>query len=372
MPTVADPKRARRYQELYEDEIAGATLYRSLASAEQDVRRQEILLKLAAAEERHSAHWARLLREAGGEPRPARIPFRVHALGWLARRFGTTAVLPLVLRLEAADADKYERIAEASAAMPAEERAHGRVVAAMRDTSAGMGIARSEGRHRVGAGGALRAVVFGLNDGLVSNLSLVMGVAGGTSNAHIVLLAGIAGMVAGALSMAMGEFVSVSSQRHLYEREIAIEREELEAFPGEEQEELALIYQAKGIEPRAAELLAQRMMLRPDAALDTLAREELGLDPGELGSPWIASSSSFISFALGAFIPVIPFLFTAGGAAIGIAAALSGVTLMVAGILISIFTGRSAAFSATRMVALGATAAAATFGIGKLIGVNIS
>src|SRR5262249_2510261 len=150
---------------------------------------------------------------------------------------------------------------------------------------------------------------FGVNDGLISNLSLVMGVAGGTSDKSIVLLAGLAGLVAGAFSMASGEWISIQSQRELYENEIRIEQEELRAFPDEEHEELQLIYEARGITPPAAHALVQNIMRRPDVAIDTLAREELGLDPARLGSPWGAAATSLVAFALGAVIPVIPFFF---------------------------------------------------------------
>src|SRR5215475_14712846 len=157
-------------------------------------------------------------------------------------------------------------------------------------------IAAAEGRHRAGVGGALRAVVFGVNDGLVSNFSLVMGVAGGTSNNSVVLLAGIAGLVAGAFSMASGEWISIRSQRELYENELRIEQAELSAFPEEERDELELIYRAKGVSAPAARDLVDAIMDQGDVALDTLAREELGLDPARLGSPWVAAFSSFFAF----------------------------------------------------------------------------
>ena len=171
--------------------------------------------------------------------------------------------------------------------MAQQEAAAGRTIAAMQGIPEGGRIARSEGRHRAEVGGVLRATVFGINDGLVSNFSLVMGVAGGTTNNSIVLLAGIAGLVAGAFSMASGEWISIRSQRELYENELRIEQEELRAFPEEERDELEMIYRAKGIAPEAARTLVDTIMNRNDVALDTLAREELGLDPSTLGSPWI-------------------------------------------------------------------------------------
>jgi vacuolar iron transporter family protein len=293
-------------------------------------------------------------------------------LSFLARRFGADAVLPLVLRLEASDAERYDRVAEAPDSMAGQERMHGRIVAALQGGTAGNRIARSEGRHRAGAGGALRAAVFGINDGLLSNLSLVMGVAGGTQNKHIVILAGVAGLVAGAFSMAAGEWVSVRSQRELYEREIEIEREEIAAFPEEERDELALIYRAKGLDAPEAEALATQIMKKPVSALDTMAREELGLDPGELASPWIAAGSSFIAFAIGAVLPVIPFFITAGATAITIAAIVAALALFAVGGAISVFTGRPALVIGVRMIVIGIITSAITFGIGKAIGVSVS
>jgi vacuolar iron transporter family protein len=371
MKATTNEAEAARFFELWADELAGADLYRALAERAGEQRRG-VLLELAEAEERHAAHWAKLMAERGlTNPKRPPLPLRVRALSFLARRFGTDSVLPMVLRLEAADASKYEGIAEAPASMAAQERAHGNTVSALVGGPTGTRIARAEGRHRVGAAGALRAGVFGFNDGLVSNLSLVMGVSGGTKNNNIILLAGVAGLVAGAFSMATGEWISVRSQRELYEREIGLEADELAHFPEEEREELALIFRAKGVEKEEAEALAQRLMSRPDTALDTLVREELGLDPSELVSPWIAALSSFVTFALGALVPIIPFIIGSGGAAIGWAAGLAAVMLLGVGAAISVLTGRPALRNGVRMLLIGAVAASATYGVGRLIGVKV-
>jgi VIT1/CCC1 family predicted Fe2+/Mn2+ transporter len=362
-----DKARIARLRDMYADEISGGTLFRGLAEHAEPERR-EVFLTLAAAEERHAAHWERLLREAGVEPRTPRTPFRVRALCFLARYLGTEAVLPLMLRTEAAEADRYQAESEATDVMAQQERAAGRTIAAMQGIPAGGRIARSEGRHRAEVGGVLRAVVFGVNDGLVSNFSLVMGVAGGTSSNSVVLLAGIAGLVAGAFSMASGEWISIRSQRELYENELRIEQEELRAFPEEERDELEMIYRAKGIAPDDARALVDAIMDRNDVALDTLAREELGLDPQTLGSPWVAAGSSFAAFALGAALPVIPFLFGSGTAPTIVAAALSIVALFAVGASTSIFTGRHAGRAGLRMALIGAVVAAVTFGIGSLVG----
>ena len=214
--------------------------------------------------------------------------------------------------------------------------------------------------------------MFGVNDGLLSNLLLIVGVAGGTSNRNIILLAGLAGLLAGAFSMAAGEWVSVQSQRELYEREIAVEREELSAFPEEELEELILIYQAKGLSEDEATALAGRIMRRPESALDTLTREELGLAPGELGSPWVAATSSFGSFGVGAFIPVIPFLIGSGTAALTGAVALSAISLFGVGSAVALLTGRSALRGGLRQVVIAGLVGIVVNLIGRLIGQGVT
>src|SRR5439155_7902485 len=204
-----------------------------------------------------------------------------------------------------------------AAGLPAEERSHMRTLRAMqrRGEDKPETILDLEGWHRTNYGGSLRAAVFGANDGLLSNFSLVMGIAGANAEPRFVLLAGIAGLLAGASSMAAGEYVSVQSQRELYEQQIAVERQELEMAPEEEKEELSLIYQAKGIPVGQAEELAERILSDPETAINTLAREELGLDPSALGSPWVAAGSSFVAFSVGATLPVLPYLLLSGSAA---------------------------------------------------------
>ena len=370
-PGRREPPFVKKYREFWEAERAAAWLYRSLAELA-DEEGAATLHELAEAEDRHAAYWASLLNRSGISDLEFRgPPWRERVLNWVATRFGLEKVLPTLVKLEAADARKYVGIAEAPTSMGEEEVQHGRALALI-GRGAPSRIADVEDRHRVRSGGALRAATFGVNDGLVSNFALVMGVAGGTNNASIILLAGVAGLVAGAISMGAGEWVSVRSQTELYEREIEIEREELRAFPEEEAEELALIYHAKGIERKSAEELAARIMERPEAALDTLAREELGLDPEDLASPWVAASASFMAFAIGALIPVVPYLFLEGKVALMVAAAFSGAALVVVGVAISVLTGRSAFVSAFRMLVIGAAAAGITFGIGKLTGAAIS
>lgn len=226
-------------------------------------------------------------------------------------------------------------------------------------------------RHRRSGGGTLRAAVFGVNDGLVSNTSLILGVAGAGGTHGMVLLSGLAGLLAGAFSMAAGEYISMRSQREMFEYQIAQERDELTRYPDEEAEELALIYAARGVPLDAARQVAKALVANPDQALATLAREELGLDPEELGSPWGAAGSSFAAFAAGAILPLAPFALGAG-AALPIAIGLAGVSLAAVGAVLSLFSGRNAVYGGARMLVIGALAGAATYGIGQLIGVSVS
>ena len=351
----------------------GIALYRALAKAEKDPARSEIFEKLARAEERHAKRWARLL-QSNGAAVPVYTPgWRILLLGWLSRRFGTQHILPVVTGLESRDQDVYRGQVEAHG-MPAEERSHMRTLRAMqrRGEDRPESILDVEGWHRTIYSGGLRAAVFGANDGLLSNFSLVMGIAGANAEPRFVLLAGVAGLLAGASSMAAGEYVSVQSQRELYEQQIAVERQELEMSPEEEKEELSLIYQAKGIPSGQAEELAERILSNPGSAIETLAREELGLDPSALGSPWIAAISSFLSFATGAVVPVIPYLLFSGNAAFVTSAVVCGAGLFILGGVVSIFTGRNLFFSGFRMLGIGAMAAAVTYFIGKLLGVSVA
>jgi len=220
-------------------------------------------------------------------------------------------------------------------------------------------------------GGSLRAAVFGVNDGLVSNFSLVMGFAGAEASPEYVLLAGVAGLLAGSFSMAAGEYVSMRAQRELFEQQIVMEQQELEMSPKEEEEELSLIYQAKGIPEKEAAMLARRIIKNPRIAIDTLAREELGLDPSKLGSPWSAAASSFTAFLLGAFVPVLPYLFFGGPVAWLASAALSCSALFAVGALLSIFTARGPIFSGLRMLGIGLLASGITYTVGWLLGVLV-
>lgn len=228
-------------------------------------------------------------------------------------------------------------------------------------------------RHKNLSGGNLRAAVFGINDGLVSNASLVMGMAGAASESGLVVLAGFAGLFAGALSMAAGEYVSMRSQRELFEGQIDLERAELAVYPEEEAEELALIYAARGIRLAEARRFTRKIVQNPEQALDLLAREELGLNPDELGSPWGAALFSFVAFSIGALIPLLPFL--AGldlRAGIRAAALLAGSSLFVVGAVLSLFTGKSALWGGLRMLLIGSGAGVATYWLGHYAGLRLT
>ena len=319
----------RRYRANLQGEVDGAALYGALAESEPDPHVAGVYRRLAQLEQAHGEFWRGRLAKAGAAPGTPRPSPRARVLGWLAHRFGAAFVLPTVSAAEARDSAGYDDQPEAVAAgLPRDERAHRRIVQSIEASTGGLSgsaIASLEGRHRGVAGNALRAAVLGANDGLVSNLSLVMGVAGAIGGGRTVLLAGLAGLVAGACSMAMGEWLSVNSSRELAQRQIATEAEELRASPEEEKEELVLIYQAKGLPEAQAKALAERLLSNKDTALDTLAREELGIDPQDLGgSAWQAAAASFLLFSAGAIFPVAPFFFLDGLPAMIAALALSG------------------------------------------------
>lgn len=367
----ATPERLKLYLTLWRDEQQAGRLYRALADMA-DERRRPLFFELAEVEDKHAAHWERLLLANGVTPTLGRTPLKARALRLTARRFGVDRVLPAIIKAEASDSGRYRDIPEALPEMADEEAGHGRALAAAAGNAAGPGLAVWEGRHRTNASGPLRPAVFGINDGLVSNLALIMGVAGGTADASTVVLAGVAGLVAGAASMGAGEWISVRAQRELLEREIEVEREELREFPDDEQRELELIYQAKGLPEADAKAVAEHLMADPDTALDAMAREELGLDPDDLGSPWMAAISSFFAFSLGATVPLLPFLFSRDDNTLVVSAGLSMLTLAAVGAGLSFLSGRSWWFSALRMMLVGGGAAAVTYGIGTAVGVSLT
>lgn len=367
----------RRYIRNLAAERNTTVLYERLAETEPNGDLAGVYRKLAETERQHVHFWEGKLAEAGAAVPSFRLSWRTRVLRGLAARFGAGFVLPTIAGIESQAGSEYDGQAEAEAAgLPRHERSHARIFRHLSRTTKGLegsAVARFEGRHRAAGGNALRAGVLGANDGLVSVFSLVMGVAGAGVGNRTILLTGFAGLLAGALSMALGEWLSVQSSRELYQHQLDIEREELAEVPEEEMAELALIYQAKGMPADAARQMAERLLSDDATALDTLAREELSIDPAELGgSAWEAAITSFVLFAIGAIIPVFPYLFWTGAAGIVASAIVSAIGLFIIGAAITLMTGRNTLFSGLRQVLFGLAAAAVTFGVGRLIGVNVA
>jgi len=333
------------------EEKQSAWLYRVVTQAESDPRKSTLFAELADAAESQARIWEKELVKDGGELPPFRPSLRARLVAQLIRALGPRSLRPILIAMKVLGMSVYQ-------GMPV----HG---GHPMPTS----VAEVGGRHKsVEAGGNVRAAVFGVNDGLVSNAALIMGVAGATSDLHVVYLSGIAGLLAGAFSMAAGEYVSMRSQRELFEYQIALEREELEEYPLEEQEELALIYHARGLTKEQADEVAAELMKDKEQALDTLAREELGLNPADLGSPWGAAWASFLSFAAGGVVPLLPFLSGNGGSVMTLVAAVTAVALFLVGATLSLFTGKDAWWSGLRMVLIGGGAGLVTFLVGRLLG----
>ncbi|HUF17059.1 MAG TPA: VIT1/CCC1 transporter family protein [Thermoanaerobaculia bacterium] len=376
MPDRSRSENIQRFLINLDDELNGAALYDAVSKAEKDANLSELYRRLAAVERRHAEMWKQKIVEAGAPVPRFKPNWRTRTLCWIAGRFGPNAVLPSVVNAEQIGSRKYASQPDA-AAMDHDERSHARILKHLTRTSpegmAGPQLARIEGRHRATGGNALRAAVLGANDGLVSNLSLVMAVAGASLPSETILLTGIAGLLAGAGSMALGEWLSVQSSRELYEHQIETERDEIEQAPEEEAEELALIYQSRGMEPEQARMVANEIMSNSVSAIETMAREELGIDPHDLGgSAWTAAFTSFFLFAGGAILPVLPFIALEGRTAVLASVAVSTVGLFVVGAGVTLFTGRSILFSGGRQVLFGLVAAAITFGLGRLLGVAIT
>lgn len=365
----------QRYRDNLQDEIDGAALYAALSRYERDPTRRDLYLQLAQAENEHADVWRDKLMASGVGDFPLEPSLKTRLLIRLAHRFGPRFVLSAVAANEYADRNKYANQPDARS-LSTDEYGHAAVIRAAAGhggTVDGSDIAGAERWHRGGSGNELRAAVLGVNDGLVSNFCLIMGVAGAGAASATVLITGLAGLVAGALSMALGEWLSVTNARELARTQIDKEAEELEQTPEAEKKELALIYQAKGIEREQAWLIASKVMENRDTALETLVREELGIDPAELGgNPWSAAGVSLLLFALGAIFPVAPFLWLDNSSAIVASVVLSLLGLGGVGMVTSLFNGRGFSFSAIRQIVFGGAAAAITFGVGILFGATIA
>ena len=363
---------AKRYRKFLKSEIEAASMYNILSRFETDPERSEIFEQLSQSEIRHAQHWNEKLGNASTgiylqNNTPKLIYVRI-----ICSLFGPNKILPWLARIESKEIGAYVGEIDGQELL-AEEKDHARTLSQMAVGDKNPQLI-SESWHSHGDSGSIRAAVLGVNDGLVSNFCLMMGVAGGTAggeNLDLIVLAGIAALIAGSLSMATGEYISVRSQREIYEYQIETERAELEEWPEEEEEELVLIYRAKGLEEELARKVASAVMSNPASALDTMAREELGLNPENLGSPWKAAISSLLAFAFGAAVPIIPVLFSAGNTSIVISAIFSSIALFVVGGLVSLASGKNTLFGATRMLLAGSLAAAFTYGVGYLLGISI-
>jgi VIT1/CCC1 family predicted Fe2+/Mn2+ transporter len=333
-------------------EKESAWLYRQVAAAEPDPHKQRLFSQLAGAAEEQAAKWetSQSTARSGTAGRVFVPSTRARVVARLLRLLGPRAMRSVLTAMKLRGLSIYTAPIASGHAMPT--------------TLSDVGV-----RHRGGLGGNLRATVFGVNDGLVSNASLVLGVAGAAAPSSFVLVSGVAGLLAGALSMAAGEYVSVRSQREMYEYQIALEREEIAEYPEEEAEELALIYAARGVALAQAREVSQALLARPEQALDVLSREELGLNPDDLGSPLGAAAASFISFGAGAAVPLVPFLVADQGAgALAATAVLTVIALFGVGLALSLFTGRQALRGALRMVLIGGGAGIIAFGVGRALG----
>ena len=344
---------ARRYRRYVDQEFDNVVLYRRLAE-ETSGEHREVLLELAAAEERHARYWQQKLTELGvaaGSVDEHRPTTGTRFLSWLARRIGVRTIVPLLERVEAAERGRYGHEPEVEAGMAADELVHAQLVAGLSPA------------WRARASGSLRATVFGLSDGLVSNLALVMGMAGGSAGNDIVLLAGIAGMIAGAGSMAAGEYISVRSQLELLKGARPPTPAELRILTSEGSvPQLELLMRLRGLDADRASDIAHRG--DHEAAAEAFAEGEPDL--AGLGSPASAAVSSFVAFGAGALLPVLPFVFTSGVAALAGAALLSGAALFGVGSTISLLTNRPLMRSGARQLGIGALTAGGTYLVGTI------
>jgi len=357
-------------------EVDACYLYQKLADSETEETVANVFRQMSAIEKSHAEAFLQKqkIQKESALPPPS---FRAKILNTIGKIFGYDYVLGVLMDTEKSISNAVIN-AKNKSKLPVTgaETNHVTILRSLLEGESkvtGGHLAKFENRHRSVGGNALRAAVLGGNDGLVSNFSLVMGIAGATEGGSGVLLAGVAGLLAGALSMALGEWISVKSSQELYENQMQLEMDELETNPEGEEKELALIYMAKGIPEDQAHEMASGIMNNKTEAHEVLVKEELGINPEELkGSAMEAAIYSFILFGIGAVIPVIPFMLTAGITAILISVAASAMGLFLIGSAITLFTGKSIWYSGFRQVLFGLIAAAITFGIGKLIGVSLA
>jgi VIT1/CCC1 family predicted Fe2+/Mn2+ transporter len=337
----------------WNEEKRSAYLYQIMSKHEKNLQHKLLFSELAAAANKQAAIWAQKIKDAGDEvPLHYQPDLRARVISWLIQLCGTKRLRYVLPTMKVRGMSIYMDPSPLSP-FPTQKNS-------------------LEQRHKsITNGGNLRAAVFGVNDGLISNASLLLGITGANAPHHLIILSGIAGLLAGACSMAAGEYVSVSSQRELYEYQIELERKELEIYPDEEAAELAMIYQARGLPKEEAQRFAKLLISMPDKALDTLAKEELGLNPQELGSPWGAALSSFFSFTCGAAIPLVPYCISNASSNLPVMIGVTAFALFTIGAALSLFTNRSAMASGLRMLLIGTAAGSMTYAVGSLLGVAL-
>lgn len=342
--------------ESWRQEKRSAYLYRLIAQTEKVASRQQLFSELAREAENQTALWmAQAVKSGAHIPDNYQPELRANVVAWLIRKLGAANIRPILAAIKIRGLSVYS--SRQTAGFHPQPSTVEEVGASHRGAS---------------NNGGLRAAVFGVNDGLVSIMCLISGVAGAASNNATILLTGIAGLLAGAFSMAAGEYISMRSQREMFEYQIGLERDELAQYPQEEASELALIYTARGMPQHDAQALAQRMIADPELGLDTLAREELGLNPDELGSPWLAACSSLLAFTAGGTVPLLPYLFGVQHYALPLAVAATALALFLVGASISLFTGRNGLSGGLRMLLIGSAAGTLTYAIGHVMGANLA
>jgi VIT1/CCC1 family predicted Fe2+/Mn2+ transporter len=358
----------------WQREIEGAYLYKKLAGLARSPEVGRALAEMGVDEEGHAARWAELIRASDQDAPAPRPDLRIHLIEMVARLLGAEAVLGVMISDEVSDigayADQARRLGidDTYRQVLKDETSHARALAALRDKSS----KPSEPWHRSAqAGGWLREVVYGFNDGLTANFGLVMGVIGAAVNNPLVLLAGFAGLMADALSMASSGYLAAKSEQEVRQHHLALERSEVRLMPQEEHEELVTFYTRKGLTRQEAINVADRLMQNPDVALTQLARDELGIDPETPVNPLEEGIITGIATGLGAVIPILPFLFVSGVTAIWIAVLISMIAHFMVGASRAIFTGRPAFRSGFEMFVVGMGVALVTYLLGLLFGVKL-
>lgn len=341
--------------ESWKEEKRSAYVYKALSKIEPNPIHKKLFLELSGMANNQAEIWEKQLKKAKIKyPKRYKPDRRTRIILWCVARFGAKSLRIALAAMKIRGMSIYQGLQDADHPFPS---ASGEL---------------EEHRHRgVKSGNNIRAAIFGMSDGLVSNASLILGIAGASTNASFILLTGIAGLLAGACSMGAGEYVSVRSQREMLEYQLELEKKELELYPEEEAAELALIYQARGVPKIDADKISKLLIKDPKKALDTLAREELGINPNELVSPWGAAISSFVSFTLGALIPLLPFIFSESTYNLYFTVGLTSFALFIIGAIMSLFTQRSIFVGGFRMLAIGVGAGCLTYFIGSLLGVHI-